>query len=297
MNLKRAIAGPLLALVFFVFFAYAIFGIQSFLGAQSLQANVSDAVENTPAVIPPPEINAISAISIESNLVDINKIIFAKEINVQLPIASLTKLMTAVIVLDNYNLMSTITVDSVADSQAPMKQDVKFGQALTVESLMDIMLIESSNRAAYALSEGPNGIPGEQNFVILMNKKAEEIGMKNTFFADPTGLSSQDVSTASDLVMFAEYILKNYSKIANISKAREFYVPGFGNVISTDQLLGEVPEVVCGKTGFTTAANGCLLLVVKNLKNNDYFINLVLGADDRFAEMRKIINYSSATCN
>ena len=80
------------------------------------------------------------------------------------------------------------------------------------------MLIESSNKSAYALSE----IMGEQKFVNLMNKKAKEIGLENTFFVDPTGLSSQDVSTASDLAKLAEYILKNYPKIARYNENKRF---------------------------------------------------------------------------
>ena len=95
----------------------------------------------------------------------------------------------------------------------------------------------------------------------------------------------------------AEYILKNYPKIADISRVKEFYVPGFGNVENTDQLLGEIPETLCSKTGFTTEAKGCLLLVVNNSKNNDYLINVVLGSDDRFQDMKNLISASNAMCN
>jgi len=313
MNLKRAIGGPLLSFVFLVFFAYVIFGIQWILN-NSFQtqsdgaalASVSDAVQNVVQQTPvqniihsvaAPEINAESAISVETNLQDINKNFFEKNINVQLPIASLTKLMTAVVVLDNpevYNLSENITVDETADSQDPMKQDVELGDVMPVESFLEIMLVESSNKSAYTLSE----LIGESKFVELMNQKAKDIGLQNTFFSDPTGLSSEDVSTASDLTKLAEYILKNknYSKIADISGVKEFYVPGFGNITNTDELLGEIPEIICSKTGFTQAAKGCLLLVVNNPKNNDYLINVILGSDDRFSEMEKLINWSSEEC-
>ncbi len=240
-----------------------------------------------------PEINAKAAISVESDLQEINRVIFDKGADVQLPIASLTKLMTAVVVLDNYNLTDTITVDSVADAQDSMKQDVKLGETMPVKSFLEIMLIESSNKSAYTLAE----LIGEQKFVGLMNQKAKDLGLSDTFFVDPTGLSSGDVSTANDLLKLAEYILKNYSQIADISKLKSLYVPTFGGVNNTDELLGEIPEIVCSKTGFTLAANGCLLLVTNNLKNSDYLINVVLGADDRFSEMKKLINWSSAVCN
>ena len=201
--------------------------------------------------------------------------------------------MTAVVVLDNYNLLNNITVDQAADSQEAMKLDVFLGDNLKVESLLDIMLIESSNKSAYALSEAM----GEPAFVNLMNKKAGDIGLKNTFFADPTGLSDQNVSTANDLSKLAEYILKNYPKIVEISGTKKLFVPDFGTVENTDELLGEVPEAICSKTGFTPEAKGCLLLVLNNPKNSDYLINIILGADDRFSEMKKLINWSSITCN
>lgn len=320
MNIKRAIGGFLLSFVFLIFFTYIISGLHVVLNnVQSggeLLGNISVAAQNIlPAdvnnnvvkniVVPEdikPEINAESAVSIESNLQRLgeysNKIIFEKESNTPRPIASLTKLMTAIIVLDNpegsYNFTDTAVVDNVADSQDAMKQDVKLGDVLPIKSFLEIMLVESSNKAAYALSE----LIGEEKFVGLMNKKAKELGLQNTFFTDPTGLSSQDVSTANDLAKLAEYILKsnNYSKIAEISGEKELFVPGFGNIVNTDQLLGEIPDIVCSKTGFTTAAKGCLLLVINNAKNNNYLINVILGADDRFFEMRKLINYSSGIC-
>lgn len=299
MKIIRATWGFLLSLIFLFIFAYMISGVKWIFenssqnqNSQTFSASISGAVENIQQVLPP-DISAESVISVESNLSNEDKILFEKNSETKLPIASLTKLMTAVIVLDNYSLSSNITVDKIADSQDPMKQDVKLGDTMPVESFLEIMLVESSNKSAYALSE----LIGEQKFVELMNQKAAEIGLQNTYFNDPTGLSDQNVSTASDLVKLAKYILKNYPKISDISGAKEFYIPNFGKVENTDQLLGEVPEIVCSKTGFTTQAKGCLLLVIRPkghpAKSNDYLINVILGADDRFSEMKKLIS----SCN
>lgn len=305
MNKRRAISGFLLSFVFLLFFSYMVAGAQ-WVFSKSLKdsknevslGDLSGAVQNVTAVAPvpvKPDISAKAAISIESNLYDINKIIFEKDAGVQLPIASLTKLMTAVVVLDNYNLSDIIYVSKIADMQDPMKQDVKFGDKMTVENFLDIMLVGSSNKSAYALSEKI----GEPLFVNLMNQKAEQIGLQNTVFTDPTGLSSGDVSTASDLVKLAEYILnnKNYSKIPETTKLKILNVPGFGEVENTDGLLDEISNIVCSKTGFTTAASGCLLLVTNNPKNNDYIISVILGSEDRFSEMEKLVNWSNITCN
>lgn len=303
MNIKRAIGGPLLSIVFLIFFAYMIAGgrwiMSDYLKNYSEKA-LGDISKGVQTVAPLPtaqlDIKAASAISVESNLKDVHQIIYDKDANVRLPIASLTKLMTAVVVLDNYNLSDVVSVGETADSQDAMKVDVKAGDTMSVESLLDIMIVESSNKSAYALAEGPQGKPGEQKFVQLMNQKASDLGLSNTVFVDPTGLSPYNVSTAEDLARLAEYILKNYPKIANISKVKNFYVPNFGYITNTDQLLDNVPGVACSKTGFTTAAKGCLLLVMNNLKNNDYLINIILGADDRFAEMKKIVDWQMPVC-
>lgn len=320
MNLKRAIGGPLLSIIFLLVFAYLTAGVQWVFGSpfqfkngelslgsvsngvQNIEQqnksenNIQSALRENPA----PVIDAKSAISVESNLQDINITLFEKDSDTRLPIASLTKLMTAVVVLDNYNLSDTIKVDKIADSQDSMKQDVKLGDTMPVEYFLDIMLVGSSNKSAYALSEGPETPSGpqlgEQKFVELMNQKAKEIGLRNTFFADPTGLSPMNVSTSSDLAKLAGYILKNYPKIADISSIEKLYISNFGEITNTDRLLGEISEIICSKTGFTTAAKGCLLLVVNNPRNNDYLINVILGADDRFTEMKKLINWSSAIC-
>ena len=308
MNLKRAIGGFLLSFVFLVVFMYMFSGIRWVLvhplngqdGGVAL-GDISGGLQNVSAQdmtqdnIKPAdetEVVAESAISVESNLSGSRKVIFNKFSDKKLPIASLTKLMTAIIVLDNYNLSDTITVSEVADAQDPMKEDVELGDSMPVESFLDLMLVRSSNKSAYALSE----LIGEKEFVALMNQKSEEIGLKNTFFVDPTGLSSENISTARELEMLAEYILKNYPKIADISKVKEFYVPYFGSVENTDELLGQLPNVVFSKTGFTIEANGCLLLVLNNPENSDYLINIILGADHRFLEMQKLISCTGVIC-
>ena len=313
MKLGRIIVGPILSIIFLVFFAYLIAGVQWVFdnslqkqnGALSLGSisgffqgtSNQDPNKNVIKIIsvenPELELGAGAAISVESDLFGTNNVIFEKNANTQLPIASLTKLMTAVIVLDNYNMSDTVVVGKTAGAQDPRKQDLKIGDVLSVENFLDIMLVGSSNISAYALSE----IIGEQKFVELMNQRAIDMGLKDTFFADPTGLSSKNVSTASDLAKFAEYIIKNYPKISSISKVEEMYIPKFGNIINTNQLLGEFPEIVCSKTGFTSAASGCLLMVVNNPKNNNYLINVILGSSERFYEMKKLISWSDIVCN
>ena len=297
-----------MSFIFLSVFLYAFSYIKIFLQNQesrvfagSISDSVSYSAPQEPPVVEPvakpmPQIDltALSAISVETNMLGKDQIVYEKNSSTQLPIASLTKLMTAVVVLDNYDISSKIIISKTADLQDPVKQDVKFGDELPVESLMYVMLIGSSNKSAYALAEGPEGWLGEKKFVELMNEKARYFGLENTFFADPTGLSSKNVSTANDLAKLALRILKDYPKIAQISKASDFFVPSFGKIVNTNRLLAEVPDAVCSKTGFTTDANGCLLLAIHNSESGDYLINVILGSNDRFSEMKKLI---SLTCS
>jgi D-alanyl-D-alanine carboxypeptidase len=302
MNLKRAIGGPILSIFFLILFVYTIFGVQDLVTffskfQNSVSAGLAGSVEISSVVDKTnlsmeSQIGSKSAISVESDLNGFSNVIIEKDSSLVLPIASLTKLMTAVVALDNYNLSDTAVVSKIADSQVPIKKDVKEKDVLIVESFLKMMLVSSSNKSAYTLAE----ISGVDKFVSLMNKKAQVLGLKDTYFVDPTGLSASNVSTANDLVVLTEYILKKYPIVSDISRSREIFVPGFGMVENTDQLLGEIPEAICSKTGFTTAAKGCLLVVVNNVKNSNYLINIVLGSDDRFSEMRNLINWSSEIC-
>jgi len=137
------------------------------------------------------------------------------------------------------------------------------------------------------LSEGMEN----QNFVRLMNEKARDIGMNGTAYTEPTGLSEKNVSTADDLVKLAKYILANHPEIAQISRIKEYDLNNYGLLKNTDELLGEVPGIVVSKTGFTLEAKGCLFLVINNYEENDYLISVILGADDKFSEMKKMIDW------
>jgi D-alanyl-D-alanine carboxypeptidase (penicillin-binding protein 5/6) len=232
------------------------------------------------------EIYAKEAICVKTDLAGNTEIIFEKNKDSRLPIASLTKLMTALVVFDNYSLSEEILLTENILPNQPLPVDFKTGDSFIVEDLLRIMLIESNNKAAYILST----YMGNEKFISLMNKKTEEIGMSDTFFSDTTGLDEKNISTAKDLSVLTEYILKEYPEIAQMTIIKNHESQRFREISNTNQLLPEFPETVLSKTGFTNEANGCLLMVLKNTENSNYFINIVLGADDRFLEMKKIIN-------
>jgi len=250
------------------------------------------------------EITAESAISIQVGKGGQEKILLKKNADKALLIASLTKLMTAVIVLEdeaNYGLSQSITVSKEAVAQPEDFGDLKIEEGLSVENLLHIMLIESSNDAAYALAEKI----GVENFVERMNQRAEILGLAKTYFINPTGLDLENseepnnYSSATDLAKLAQYILDYHPIIFEISSKSLYEVlDNSGSphhlVINKNELLTSFSEnIVGGKTGFTYKAGGCILLVLKDKKGN-FFINVILGTESReasFEEMKKIIDW------
>lgn len=249
------------------------------------------------------DINAKAAISVKINKEGEERILFEKNSQETLPIASLTKLITALVVFDldeTYSFFDliSITEETVEQEGSSKYRDLTIGEKLSVENLLYIMLLESSNDAAFALT---NPI-GEKGFVELMNFYAKDIGLENTFFINPTGLEPdnpkepKNYSNAKDLSNLAKYILEKHPRIFEFTaKQNRTIINENGSVHhfiqeNTNKLLAEIPEIIGGKTGWTPEAGECLLVVLNDPDTGDYYINIVLGAKDRFTEMRKIIN-------
>ena len=281
--------------VFLILFSFLIYNAVQLkidksiaLSSISQASTASEEIENDQPVknwnVSDLDLSAKSAISFATNIIDSNgdKVLFSKSEKEKLPIASLTKLMTAIIVIDNYDLSDSVVIGEKPD----YPESIKLGDIQSVNNLLHIMLIASSNKAAFALSQKV----GEKEFVWLMNEKAKYLGLENTYFIDSTGLSD-NYSTAEDLSKLAIYILKNYPKIVQISEVKEIGLPGIGKIENTNKLLGTIPGIIIGKTGFTLDAKQCLLLATYNPKAKNYLVNIILGSDDRFMDMQNLINW------
>lgn len=248
------------------------------------------------------EIGADAVLSADEN---IEKIFYQKNISKRVPIASLTKLMTAIVVLDNYNLEEKIKISSAAVRTEGEMGGLIVGEEITVKNLLYVMLIESSNDAAFAFAEKT----GVENFIGLMNKKSVELDLKNTYFANPAGLDNKNnYSTAFDLARITSAALR-YPQIWEILRTQEINVKSekdqtnsssqiFSHrLINSNKLLSTLSGVTIlgGKTGYTDLAGGCMILVVQF--ENFRVINIVLGADggtpflDRFKETEKLVNW------
>ncbi len=239
------------------------------------------------------ELEAQAALAIKT---DGSRVYYNKNIEMQRSVASLTKLMTAIIVLENYqpaadqpqadNLDEVIKIPLSAVRREGARGDLKLDELITVRSLLSIMLIDSSNDAAFALAEK------RADFVSLMNKKAKELGLTNTHFSNPDGLDEPgNYSSALDIEKIFSYLINTYPEAFEILKTKNMVVYSADGktehrLKNTNELLGKVDEVVAGKTGYTDEAGGSLILLTKN-----NIITVVLGSPDRFSESEKLINW------
>lgn len=221
------------------------------------------------------------------------RFLFEQNSRQKLPIASLTKLLSATVILENLKLEDIVTVPKEALRVDDEKQTLYLGEKISVENLLKLMLIESSNDSAFALAlfAQSKGL----NFIEKMNEKANQLGMTDTHFLDPAGLNDEAYSTAYDLIKLVKYALK-YDLIWSFLSEKNIIVKSADgkiehNVKSTDQLLGIVPDIIGGKTGYTDGAGGCMILVVDIPGKNDKIISIAIGSTDRFGDTIKLINW------
>ena len=245
------------------------------------------------------EIRATSVISVFLDNKGKEKILFEKESGKILPIASLTKLMTALVVLENYDFSKEIKISEKAVEQPEDLGKLVAERIFPVKYLLYPLLMESSNDAAFSLANDYDGMTGEK-FVTLMNSAAQKLNLNDTFFVNPSGLDPEtktpetkiNYSTASDLAKLTEELLKKPLIWEILSTPRyNFYGP---ELLNTNELLGEIPEIVGGKTGYTYTAGGCMVLVTIAPKDAGFLVNVILGTDGkngRFGEMKKLANW------
>lgn len=239
---------------------------------------------------PQPDANAALLFHLESG-----RMLYEKNTTLQVPIASLTKLLSALVVTDLFDPAEVVTIASGSVRVDGQKQTLYLGERILVTDLMSMMLVESSNDAAYALAAyaREQGI----DFMEKMNRKAIELGMQDCMFTDPAGLDDNAYCTARDLLRLVESALQTAPHLWPLMAQPSLMVRSAdGKIIhevrSTDELLGQIPGVVGGKTGYTDGALGCLILVVKLPGKGDTLISIVLGSRSRFADTKALVSWA-----
>jgi serine-type D-Ala-D-Ala endopeptidase (penicillin-binding protein 7) len=191
--------------------------------------------------------------------------LYAKSTDLPTPIASVTKLMTAMVMLDAHLSMDETIVISQADTDAlkGTSSRLRIGTELTRAELLQLALMASENRAAAAL--GRNYPGGLSAFIQAMNAKAASLGMIRSHFTDPTGLDSENVSTAEDLVKMVRAAYQ-YPEIRQITTSTSYEVPVNGlrrpvNFVNTNILVRNSDWIIgLSKTGFISEAGRCLVM-------------------------------------
>lgn len=265
--------------------------IQQNSSAFILSANQPDYFPLRDFNIAPPRINSKAAVLFDTHS---GRFLYRENIYKLLPIASLTKLMTAVIVIENLDLNSDIKI-SVEDLNVDGNgADLFRGEKIQGNNLLKIMLIKSSNDAAlvFAREAQTRGV----DLVEKMNEKAMELGMNSTRFTNPAGLDDNALSTAFDLVKLVEYIGDRHKPIWEVLKIKALDVSSSDgtivhHVINTDQLLGKLPNIIGGKTGFTPIAMGTMILVTDVDDGFSNLIAVILGSNDRFSDVKQLIEW------
>ena len=240
-------------------------------------------------------VNQIPQITAKSALVyDLtsNKVLFSKNVDEKLPMASLTKIMTAIVGLESAKKDDKYLVSKV-DLVGENSMGLSIGEKLSLEELLYGLILTSGNDAAETLAS--NFPKGRAQFIIAMNNKAKSLGLNDTHFTNPTGLEGDgnQYTTVHDLLVITNYALESplFKKVVgtfdhNIPYSEDhkaFYLENETN------LLTSYPGVLGVKDGYTPDAGLCLVTYL-NFKSHK-IIGILLGSDNRRGEMKDLLDY------
>ncbi len=238
-----------------------------------------------------PVIRATSAIAVDLKT---GMPLYEKNIYERVPIASLTKLMTMALILEENKLDEVVTISRQAAVVQGSKIWLAPGEKITVENLLYAALIPSANDAAYALAEHNSG--GDiDKFITKMNQKALEIGLYDTHFTNPIGLDEKNnYSSAYDLTLLGRYVFKKnfIQKNAGIKETEITSTNGKikHKLKTTNDLLGSYLKVLGLKTGTTDKAGQCLIAVIENEKGRN-ILTVLLDSPDRYQETKILTDW------
>lgn len=211
----------------------------------------------------------------------------AQNADLQLPCASTTKIMTALLVLESLSPEQTVTISESHTLAEGSKMYLRVGETLSVSDLLYGLLLASGNDAALALAEAAAG--SVEAFVVRMNEKAAQLGLENTHFQNPSGLPDEaHYSSAEDLAKLMAVAMQNET-FAQICGTREAVLAG-RTVVNHNRLLHTLEGVDGGKTGYTKAAGRCLVSTA--IRNGRRLVAVTLNAPDDWDDHKTL--YDSA---
>lgn len=224
-----------------------------------------------------------------------DEILFERHARKRVPVASLTKIMTAIVALEHMDLKDEIIVSEKAGETGENSMGLSSFEVYSLEELLYGLILHSGNDAAVAIAEGT--AKTEEDFVEWMNIKASELGLEDTKFADASGLNDATYSTAYDMAKLTKYALKNpdFKEIVATIEYEVPYVEGKHKYLflsNQTNLLRTYPGVKGVKTGYTEEANLCLVTYADN--EGVEIVGVVLDSDARRSDMVRMLDYSYA---
>ncbi len=249
--------------------------------------------------VPDPELSASGAIVYR--LHD-DKIFYQKNIYEPLPIASLTKLLTALVVSEQIDINLTTHISQEAVLTESEAGGLVVGEEISVRNLLYTLLIESSNDAATALQEYFSLYKTDRTLIDTMNRRALELGLSHVTLKNPSGLDERgeisNTASAIDLAVLAKYIWRASPVLFTILSTPVIDVQSTDgrhnhHLVTSNKLLGVLPEVIAGKTGYTEKAGESLLVyfVLPSGDVNRVFMSVVLGSQNREGDTRILIDW------
>jgi D-alanyl-D-alanine carboxypeptidase len=230
-------------------------------------------------------------------LIDANdgSVLWGKGERRRLMIASTTKIMTAIVAMERLRPHDVVTVDRSVTRVQPFKEGLRPGERVEAWKLFYGALLMSGNDTALALAIGAGGT--RSRFVDLMNEKARALGMEDSHFRSPSGLIDRDnYSTAWDMASLARYAMWNprfRAVVRTRVKRVPWAAPTYSKIyVNHNHLLGAYPGVDGVKTGWTTLAKHCLVASAK--RNGVWLIAVVLGSDDMYGDVKKLLDFGFA---
>lgn len=238
-----------------------------------------------------PQITAKAALIFD---IENKKVLYEKNPKQRLPIASLTKIMTAIVALENPRKDNRYIVrkeDLVGENSMGLTE----GEVLTLEELLYGLILPSGNDAAEVLAH--NYKDGRKGFIKAMNNKSKALGIKDTNFTNPSGLEGDgdQYSTSYDLMVMTHYGLSNFPLFAKVVATYELTIEANQNhkayyLVNETNLISSYPGVKGVKTGYTPEAGFCLVTYL-DYKGNK-IIGVILGSENRRQEMKDLLDYS-----
>lgn len=263
--------------------------------ANSLGFLKSDPIDNLPTrkdwTLLDPDMKAKAAVAKD---LDSDIEMFGLNTNERWALASLTKLMSAVVAAEELGVSSNIVMSEKAMSTEGVSGNFRLNEVYSSGDLIKAMLVVSSNRAAMALADSINVL----RFVDKMQMKANSLGMVNTTFAEPTGLSFANQGTVEDLEKLVKYIYKNHPALLEISRQKSATLKDLisgaeREILNINAFSHSRTDFYGGKTGYTDQAGGNLITILDHEGRKILYV--VLGTDDRFGQTELLSDWTFKT--